>query len=111
MTPEVASLRIGRSVKSVEDAMDELLARSGDLLAEMARARVETGEAAHAGHRPMMRVAAMQRNLISARSELLRAHADLSNLAESMGIPVEGCPESASLDAGADRDEALTCLA
>lgn len=95
MTPEVASLRIGRSVKSLEDAMDELLARSGDLLAEMARARVATAQAAQTGQRPMMRVAAMQKNLIAARSELMRAHGDLSQLAETMGIPVAGCPEAA----------------
>ncbi|WP_226635145.1 hypothetical protein [Novosphingobium profundi] len=104
MTPEVASLRIGRSVTSLEDAMDELLARSGDLMAEMARARVATAEAAHAGQRPMMRIAAMQKNLMAARGELLRAHGDLSQLAETMGIPVAGCPEEGSLASTAGED-------
>ncbi len=104
MTPEIASLRIGRSVKSVEDALDELLARSGDLLAEMARARVATAEAAGLGQRPLMRIAAMQSNLVAARSELVRAHGDLSRLAETMGIPVAGCPESAQLGAEPAQD-------
>ncbi|MCJ2183827.1 hypothetical protein MTR62_14155 [Novosphingobium sp. 1949] len=110
MTPEVATLRIGRSVKSVEDAMDELLARSGELLAEMARARVATAEAAHTGQRPMMRIAAMQQNLVAARSDLVRAHADLSKLAETMDIPVSGCPED-SLDAAETGRAAAECAA
>lgn len=105
LTPEIASLRIGRSVKSVEDAMDELLARSGDLLAEMARARVATAEAAGAGQRPMMRIAAMQKNLMTARGDLVRAHGDLVKLAETMDIPVAGCPES-SLAQGMSDDAA-----
>ena len=102
MTPQVAILRIGRTVRSVEDAMDELIARSGELFAEMARARIATANAAHEGQRPMMRIAAMQKNLVAARSELVRAHSDLSRLAETMDIPVEGCPENAAL-----ADEAL----
>jgi hypothetical protein len=42
----------------------------------------------------MARVAAMQRSLIEARSELVRAHSDLSKLAETMDIPVR-CPDKA----------------
>lgn len=103
MTPQIASLRIARSIKSVEDDMDELLAKSGELLAEMARARVSTANAAVLGQRPLARVAAMQKNLIDARSEIVRAHNDLSKLAETMDIPTE-CPESAAL--GGDAAEA-----
>lgn len=94
MTPEIAGLRIGRSVKSVEDAMDELLARSAELLAEMARARVATAQAASTGQLPMMRIAGMQKHLVAARSDLVRAHGDLVRIAETMDIPVAGCPES-----------------
>jgi predicted MarR family transcription regulator len=100
MTPEIASLRIARSIKSVENDMDELLAKAGELLAEMARARVATANAAALGQRPMARVAAMQRSLIDARSEIVRAHSDLFRLAETMDIPVD-CPEKAMLGAGA----------
>ncbi|MCT2398847.1 hypothetical protein [Novosphingobium mangrovi (ex Huang et al. 2023)] len=96
MTPEIASLRLSRSIKSVEDGVDELLAKAGDLLAELARARVGTAHAAVHGQRPMARVAAMQQSLIAARSEIVRAHNDLSKLAETMDVPVT-CPELAEL--------------
>ncbi|KPH67375.1 MULTISPECIES: hypothetical protein [Novosphingobium] len=97
MTPEIASLRIARSIRSVEDDMDELLAKAGELLAEIARARVATDNVAHLGQRPMARVANMQRSLIEARSELVRAHGDLSKLAETMDIPIR-CPEKNMVD-------------
>lgn len=96
MTPEIASLRIARTIRSVEDGMDELLARSSELLAELARARVGTTQAAHVGQRPMARIAAMQKSLVDARFDLVRAHSDLSKLAETMDIPID-CPNDASL--------------
>lgn len=96
MTPEIASMRIARSIKSVENDMDELLAKAGELLTEMARARVATVDMAALGQRPMARVAAMQKSLIDARSEIVRAHSDLSKLAETMDIPVS-CPDKAAL--------------
>lgn len=92
MNPEIASMRIARSIKSVEDGMDELLAKSGELLSEMARARVATAHSAVVGQRPMARIAAMQQNLIEARSEIVKAHVDLSKLAERMDIAYD-CPE------------------
>lgn len=94
MTPEVAGMRVSRSIKSVEDDMDELLAKAGELLAEIARARLATVDVAYEGQRPLMRVANMQKNLMEARSELVRAHSDLSKLAERMDIPYE-CPDKA----------------
>ena len=108
MTPEIASMRIGRNIKSVEDDLDELLAKAGELLAELARARVATIGAAVHGQRPMARVAAMQKSLIEARSEIVRAHNDLSKLAETMDIPTD-CPDQAHLadDTGAGRDIAV----
>lgn len=103
MTPEIAGLRISRSIKSVENGMDELLARSAELMAEMARVRVATQYVAHAGQRPMARIVAMQKSLIEARSDLVRAHSDLSKLAETMDIPFE-CPEEGALN-GLDGDK------
>ncbi|MCJ2188934.1 hypothetical protein [Novosphingobium beihaiensis] len=97
MTPEIAGMRIARSIKSVEDDMDELLAKAGELLTEMARARVAALDGAVHGQRPLARVAAVQKNLVEARSELVRAHNDLSRLAESMDIAYQ-CPEKSALD-------------
>lgn len=96
MTPDIVGMRITRSIQSVEKDMDELLAKASELMAEIARGRVAIVETAHSTQRPMARVAAMQRSLIEARSELVRAHSDLSKLAETMDIPVR-CPDKAVL--------------
>ena len=97
MTPEIASMRIARSIKSVEDGVDELIAKSAELLAEMARVRLATENPAVHGQRPIARVAAMQKSLVEARSEIVRAHNDLSKLAESMDIAYQ-CPEKSQFD-------------
>lgn len=96
MEPQIASMRIARSIRSVEDGMDELLAKAADLLAELARTRVATANAAGHGQRPLARVAAMQKSLVDARCELVRAHNDLARLAESMDIAYQ-CPTQAQL--------------
>lgn len=96
MDPQIAGMRIARSIRSVEDGMDELLAKSAELLAELARSRVATENAAVDGQRPLARMAAVQKNLVEARSELVRAHNDLSKLAESMDIAYQ-CPKQAQL--------------
>lgn len=96
MTPDIVGMRITRSIQSVEKDMDELLAKASELMVEIARGRVAIVEAAHSTQRPMARIAAMQRSLIEARSELVRAHSDLSKLAETMDIPIR-CPEDARL--------------
>lgn len=94
MTPHVASMRITRSIRSVEEGMDELLAKAGELMAELARARLATVAVAGDGHRPLSRIAAMQKSLMDARLEVVRAHGDLARLAETMDIAVE-CPKTA----------------
>ncbi|MFC0687531.1 hypothetical protein [Novosphingobium clariflavum] len=96
MTPEIAGMRIARTIRSVENDMDELLAKSSELFAEIARARIVTEEAARLGQQPMARVARLQQSLMDARLELVRAHRDLSKIAETMDIPIR-CPDEARL--------------
>ncbi|WP_103727312.1 hypothetical protein [Novosphingobium sp. HII-3] len=110
MTPQVAALRIGRSIQSVETDMDNLLASASTLLIEMVRARVATNVEAHTMQRPMARVANLQRSLIEARSELVRAHSDLSGLAVKMDIGFQ-CPVSASLGDNEVADEREAAVA
>ena len=40
MNPEIAGMRLARCITTIEDSVDELLAKAGELLTEMARARV-----------------------------------------------------------------------
>ncbi|WP_103727505.1 hypothetical protein [Novosphingobium sp. HII-3] len=95
MTPTVAGMRIARSVTNLEADLDSLLAQSGELLAEVARARIATVEA-HTMQQPLARLANVQRDLVGARSELVRAHRDFSKLAEEMDLGVI-CPNVAQL--------------
>jgi hypothetical protein len=97
MTPTVAGMRIARSIKSVENDLDTLLASASSLIVELATARVATGIEAHTIQRPMARLTRLQRNLGDARSDLVGAHSDLSKLAETLDISVR-CPDAAALD-------------
>lgn len=97
MTPTVAGMRIARSITSVEDELDTLLASTSKLIVELASARVATGIDAHAIQRPMARLTRLQRTLGEARSDLVGAHSDLSRLAETLDISVR-CPDAAALN-------------
>ena len=109
MTPTVAGMRIARSVTELETELDVLLAKSGELLAQVARARVATGVEAHTMQQPMARVANVQRALVGARSELVRAHRDLSNLAEKMDLGVI-CPNAAHIGGIAPHFDQVTAI-
>lgn len=91
MTPQIAALRIGRSLAASEDGIDGVLAQTGELIAAMTLARVQTGSPAATGHRAIARVAAAQAKLVEARQDLIRAHEDLRRLAETADTPTE-CP-------------------
>ena len=72
-TAQTACLRVARTINGVEDDIDELLGKAGELLSEIARARDATGHTAYQVQRPLTRIANLQRSLIEARSELVRA--------------------------------------
>lgn len=92
MTPQIAALRIGRGLVASENGIDAVLAHTGELIATMTSARVETGSPAATGHRAIARVAAAQAKIVEARQDLIRAHEDLRRIAETADTPTE-CPE------------------
>jgi len=97
MTPTIAGMRIARSITSIENELDNLIASASNLVVELAKARVATGINAHAIQRPMARLTRIQRTLGEVRSDLVSAHSDLSKLAETLDISVR-CPNSAALE-------------
>lgn len=109
MTPTVAGMRIARSVTDLEAGLDSLLAQSGELLAEVARARIATGIDAHTMQQPLARLAHVQRDLVGARSELVRAHRDFSNLSQRMDLGVL-CPDSAHLGNESTAQDRVTAI-
>jgi hypothetical protein len=102
MTREIAALRIGRSLNSVEDGLDTLIAEAGALLGTVTQARIATGAPASEGHRAIARLAALQNRLVEARGDVVRAHADLKKIAETSDIPTE-CPDMATLETMPER--------
>ena len=93
MDQNVAGLRVSRGLKTVEAGLDELLAQAGELMADVTRAGLALGESALAGQRPIARLSSMQQKLVEARSDIVRAHADLAKIsANQKDIPTE-CPK------------------
>jgi hypothetical protein len=92
MDRNIAGLRISRGLRTVESGIDELLARAGELMADVTRAGLELGESALAGQRPIARLSRLQQKLVEARSDIVRAHADIAKLsARQRDIPTD-CP-------------------
>ncbi|PEQ14716.1 hypothetical protein B2G71_01960 [Novosphingobium sp. PC22D] len=88
-------MRVVRKLKSVETGLDELLAQAADLMAQISRARVSDDRSMLEGQRPIARIASMQQNLVEARSDIVRVHADLAKiLAGTKDIPTN-CPQQA----------------
>jgi hypothetical protein len=102
MTPQIAALRIGRSLNTSETTLDTLIAGMGSLMSEMAQARVATGSPAATGHRAIARIVAAQSKIVEARMDLIRAHEDLRRIAETADTPTD-CPEE-FLPTGAQLD-------
>jgi hypothetical protein len=105
MTPQIAALRIGRSLLASEDSIDQVLAHTGELIVEMTSARLKTGTPAATGQRALSRVAAAQAKMVEARQDLIRAHEDLRRIAETSDTPTE-CPKETFLPTGAELVEA-----
>ena len=93
MDPNIAGLRISRGLRTVESSLDHLLAEAGELLADVARARIAVGESALTAQRPIARLSSMQQKLVEARSDIVRAHADIAKIsAGKKDIPTD-CPK------------------
>ncbi len=92
MKKEVAALRIGRELTASETGIDTVLAQLGQLMSEVATARVATDSTAATGHRAIARLAQAQVKMIEARFDVIRAHEDLRRIAETADVPTD-CPE------------------
>ena len=90
MTSQVATARITRELREVEDALDQALARKAALIQTMMQARLDTEAPAYSGQVAMMRLGRAQQALISARGEVIRAHDDLFKLGQERGDIIDG---------------------
>ncbi|MEQ1517880.1 MAG: hypothetical protein HOO99_00430 [Hyphomicrobiaceae bacterium] len=83
MTAKIAATRIARELRTSETEIDRALASSAALLATMATASVETGEPTSSGQVAIMRLVKGLNSLTSARSDIVRVHAELLRVGEA----------------------------
>jgi hypothetical protein len=98
MTSDVATLRIMRELKQLEDAIDAAIAAQCALGVTLATARIETEVPAVTGHVALMRLGKAGQMLIAARADAIRAHEDLYKVGEERGDFVGGPKPTGSLD-------------
>lgn len=90
---EVAAERISREVPLTEASLDDALISVSSLIKVVVQARRDTGVPASTGQATIARLAKAQMSLISASSDVLRAHRDLATLAEVYaGMDLHECP-------------------
>ncbi|MBC2669691.1 hypothetical protein ACFOON_12990 [Novosphingobium piscinae] len=98
MTTEIATLRIARDLKTLEDAIDAAIAAQCALGATLAQARIDTETPMVSGHVAMMRLAKAGQMLIAARADTIRAHEDLYKVGEERGSVLTSPKPAAALE-------------
>lgn len=98
MTSEVATLRIARDLKHLEDAIDAAIAAQCSLGMTLVQARMDTDAPAVSGHVAMMRLAKAGQSLIAARTDAIRAHEDLYKVGVERGDLVSSPKPSSALE-------------
>lgn len=90
MTSQVATARITRELRELENALDRALACKAALLQTMMQARIDTAAPAHSSQLPMMRLTRAQQSLVAARGDVIRAHDELFRLGQERGDIIDG---------------------
>jgi hypothetical protein len=103
MNPQIAALRIARSLTATETEIDRAIAQTAGLTSEMVSASLATGMPAASGHAALAFVSAAQAKLVEARRQMILAHEGLRRLAETADTPVD-CPDSDSAFTSAEFD-------
>ena len=106
MTTQVATLRITRELKQLEDAIDAAIAAQCALGMTLAQARVETDTPAVTGHVALMRLAKAGQALVTARADAIRAHEDLFKVGQERGDMLTEPKPRASLERFAEAEAA-----
>ena len=87
------ALRISRNLHQLEDQIDKLIGKTGELLMDVTEVRIGLDMDACDGQRPLQRLIEMQSKLAEARSKALGAHSDLKKIAETRADVPVGCPD------------------
>ncbi len=100
MNTDIATTRIARQVPATEVSVDEAIISVASLIATLVQARRDTGVPAATGQATITRLAKAQMSLVAVSNDVLRAHKDLTLIAEvHAGLDLRECPSGkAALD-------------
>jgi Cu/Zn superoxide dismutase len=104
MNIELAAARISREVPATEACLDDALIQVSTLIRTVVEARRDTGVAASTGQATIVRLAKAQMTLVTVSNDVLRAHKDLSKLANvHAGFDIHECPSASASTSGVGR--------
>jgi ABC-type transporter Mla subunit MlaD len=93
MTAQIAANRITRELNASEEDIDRALTSCGTLLATITQARIDTNAPNETVQVAIMRLAKGIGALSTARSDMIRTHAELRKVGETRG-DLPGLPSS-----------------
>jgi hypothetical protein len=90
----------------LEDAIDLALARKNALFASFIQARLDLAAPSNTGHVAMLRLSGVEKQLVGARGDAIRAHEELFRVARERGDIATDKPPAGSLERFIQEDEA-----
>lgn len=92
---QVAADRLSQKVPTLEATLDEALISLSSLITTLVQVRQATGVAPSTGQSTILRLTKAQMALVTVSNDVLRAHKDLSQLAEvHAGMDLHECPKA-----------------
>lgn len=92
---EVAADRLSQKVPAAEACLDDALISLSSLITTLVQVRKATGVAPSTGQGTIFRLTKAQMALVTVSNDVLRAHKDLSDLADvHAGMDLHECPKA-----------------
>ena len=81
-----ATARIARQLRDAEQATDQAIIKSAELMATLVRARAESGVIVHTGQKALIRLVRAQQALVDGSSDIFRVHDEMAGIGRELGI-------------------------
>ena len=86
LTLAPATARIARQLRDAEQATDQAILKSAELMASLVRARTESGVVVHTGQRALIRLVRAQQSLVEGSSDIFRVHDEMAGIGRELGL-------------------------
>lgn len=81
-----ATARIARQLRDAEQATDQAIIKSAELMATLVKARADSGVVVHTGQRALIRLVRAQQALVDGSSGIFRVHDEMAGIGKTLGI-------------------------